>query len=128
MSILDGKIGEAVTRGIARQVVVADAQGFVLDNRGQVYDPDELVSIFMSTQRQMEEGALRLNFGQIVEFSFRLVGTDVTIACRRVFAPEGGCLVIVVVPLGVTYGVIISDVVRKFSRYVEEQRSVLRPT
>lgn len=128
MSILDGKIEEAVTRGIAKQVVVADAEGFLLDNRGQLYDPDQLVSIFMSTERQMEEGATRLNFGQIVEFSFRLVGTDVTIGCRRVFEPGGGCLVIVVVPLGVTYGVMISDIVRRFTKYVEEQSSVLGPS
>lgn len=125
MRILEGKTEDAVTKGLARQIVVADAEGFVLDNRGSLYDPDQLVSVFMSTERHMEDGAKRLAFGPIVECDFRLTGTDVTIGCRRVFTPDRGCLVIVVVPMGVSYGLIISDVIRRFIKYVEEQRSVL---
>lgn len=126
MIILDGKIEEAINNGLAHQIVLADADGFVLDNGGYVYDPDELVSIFMSTQRQMEDGVIRFDFGQVSEFSFRLVGTDMTIACRRVFWPEGGCVVIVVVPVGAAHNIIISDVIRAYTRYVEDQRKALR--
>lgn len=126
MIILDGKIEEAITNGLAHQIVLADADGFVLDNGGYVYDPDELVSIFMSTQRQMEDGVVRFDFGQISEFSFSLVGTEMTIACRRVFWPDGGCLVIVVVPVGSAHNIIISDVIRGYTKFVEEQRKALR--
>ncbi len=126
MIILDGKIEEAITNGLAHQIVLADADGFVLDNGGYVYDPDELVSIFMSTQRQMEDGVIRFDFGQISEFSFRLVGTEMTVACRRVFWPDGGCLVIVVVPVGAAHNIIISDVIRGYTKYVEDQRKALR--
>lgn len=126
MIILDEKVEEAITAGLARQVVLADADGFVLDNGGYVYDPDELVSIFVSTQRQMEEGILRFDFGQISEFSFRLVGTEMIVACRRVFWAEGGCLIILVVPAGTSYNLIVSDVLRAYTRYLEQQRFALR--
>lgn len=126
MIILDEKVEQAINSGMAKQVVLADADGFVLDNGGYVYDPDELVSIFVSTQRQMEDGVLRFDFGQISEFSFRLVGTEMIVACRRVFWADGGCLVIVVVPAGTSYNLIVSDVLRAYSRYLARQRSALR--
>jgi hypothetical protein len=126
MIILDGKVQEALGNGLARQVVLADPDGFVLDNGGYVFDPDELVTLFMSTQRQMEDGVVRFDFGQISEFSFMLVGTEMTIACRRIFWPDGGCVVIVVAPVGASYNLIMSDVIRAYAKYVEEQRSSLR--
>lgn len=126
MIILDQKVEQAIVSGQAIQVVLADADGFVLDNGGYVFDPDELVSIFVSTQRQMEDGILRFDFGQIAEFSFRLEGTDMTIACRRVFWPDGGCLVVVVVPVGSAHNLIISDVVRAYSEYLDTQRKALK--
>jgi len=126
MIILDGKVQEALGNGLAMQVVLADQDGFVLDNGGYVFDPDELVTLFMSTQRQMEDGVVRFDFGQISEFSFMLVGTEMTVACRRIFWPDGGCVVIVVAPVGAAYNLIISDVVRSYAKYVEEQRSSLR--
>lgn len=126
MIILDGKVQEALGNGLALQVVLADPDGFVLDNGGYVFDPDELVTLFMSTQRQMEDGVVRFDFGQISEFSFMLVGTEMAIACRRIFWPDGGCVVIVVAPVGSSYNLIISDVIRAYAKYVEEQRSSLR--
>jgi hypothetical protein len=128
MTIFDAKIEEAIDKGLAKQVVLADGDGFILDNIGYVYDPDELVAIFMSTQKQMEDGVLRFDFGQISEFSFLLVGTDMTIACRRVFWPAGGCLVAVVVPVGASHNLIISNVIRAYGRYMEQQLAALRKT
>jgi len=125
MVIFDRKVEEGFEKALAKQVVLADADGFVLDNWGYVYDPDELVAIFMSTQRQMEEGVLRFDFGQISEFGFSLVGSDVAIGCRRVFGPAGGCLVVVVVPLGAAHNLIISTVVRVYAKYLENQLTVL---
>jgi|GEM_PF-1097142 len=126
MIILDGKVQEALGNGLAMQVVLADQDGFVLDNGGYVFDPDELVTLFMSTQRQMEDGVVRFDFGQISEFAFTLIGTEMTVACRRIFWPDGGCVVIVVAPVGSAYNLIISDVVRSYAKYVEDQRSSLR--
>jgi hypothetical protein len=126
MIILDERVEESIIKGQAKQVVLADADGFVLDNAGYVYDPDELVSIFISTQRQMQDGILGFDFGQISEFSFRMVGTDMTVACRRVFWADGGCLVIVVVPVGTFHNPIVSDVMRSYINYLERQRSALR--
>jgi len=126
MIILDGKVQEALGNGLAMQVVLADQDGFVLDNGGYVFDPDELVTLFMSTQRQMEDGVVRFDFGQISEFAFTLIGTEMTVACRRIFWPDGGCVVIVVAPVGSAYNLIISDVVRSYAMYVEDQRSSLR--
>lgn len=126
MIILDGKVQEALGNGLAMQVVLADQDGFVLDNGGYVYDPDELVTLFMSTQRQMEDGVVRFDFGQISEFAFTLIGTEMTIACKRIFWPDGGCVVIVVAPVGSAYNLIMSDVVRSYAKYVEDQRSSLR--
>lgn len=126
MNILDGKVQEALGNGLAMQVVLADPDGFVLDNGGYVFDPDELVTLFMSTQRQMQDGVVRFDFGQISEFSFMLVGTEMTVVCRRIFWPDGGCVVIVVAPVGSAYNLIIADVIRSYSKYVEEQRSSLR--
>ena len=85
MKILGDKIQEALEDGLVKQVVVADSEGYVLDNVGSVYDPDELVSVFMSTERHTEDGVARLDFGEVTEFGFRLLGTDMTIACRRVY-------------------------------------------
>ncbi len=126
MIILDSKVLDAIDNGLAKQVVLADADGFVLDNGGYVFDPDELVSIFMSTQRQMQEGVVRFDFGQISEFNYSLVGTELTVACRRVFWPDGGCVVIVVVPVGAAHNLIIADVIRAYAKYMEEQRAALR--
>ena len=126
MNILDSRVREAVEKGIAMQVVLADPDGFVLDNSGYVYDPDELVSIFMSTQMQMEEGVMRFDFGKISEYNFRLVGTEMTVACRRVFWPDGGCIVVVVVPVDSSYNLIIRDGIRSFVNYMKGQRSALR--
>ena len=126
MTILDSRVREAVEKGIAMQVVLADPDGFVLDNSGYVYDPDELVSIFMSTQTQMEEGVMRFDFGKISEYNFRLVGTEMTVACRRVFWPDGGCIVVVVVPVDSSYNLIIKDGIRSFVNYMKGQRSALR--
>jgi len=126
MIILDGEVQEALGNGLAMQVVLADQDGFVLDNGGYVFDPDELVTLFMSTQRQMEDGVVRFDFGQISEFAFTLIGTEMTVACRRIFWPDGGCVVIVVAPVGSAYNLIISDVVRSYAKYVEDQRSSLR--
>lgn len=125
MVIFDRKVEERFEKGSAKQVVLADADGFVLDNWGYMYDPDELVTIFMSTQKQMEDGVLRFDFGQISEFGFSLVGSDVTIGCRRVFGPAGGCMVVVVAPLGAAHNLIISTVVRAYAKYVEKQLTVL---
>jgi hypothetical protein len=113
---------------MAKQVVLADADGFVLDNGGYVFDPDELVAIFMSTQRQMQEGAIRFDFGQISEFNFTLVGTELTVACRRVFWPDGGCVVIVVAPVGAAYNLIIADIIRAYAKFLEQQRTAIRNT
>jgi hypothetical protein len=126
MTILSAKIEDAIDKGLANQVVIADADGFVLDNGGYVYDPDELVSVFMSTQQQMSDGVIRFDFGQISEFSFRLVGTETTVACRRVFWPDGGCLVVVVVPTGATPNLIIADAIRSYKKYLETHRKALR--
>ena len=126
MTILGAKIEDAIDKGLTNQVVLADADGFVLDNCGYVYDPDELVSVFMSTQQQMADGVIRFDFGQVSEFSFRLVGTETTIACRRVFWPDGGCLVVVVVPAGTTPNLIIADVIRSYKRYLDGHRKALR--
>jgi len=126
MTIFDEKVVSAVRDGLANQVILADSDGFVLDNRGYAYDPDELVAIFMSTQRQIQDGVLRFDFGQVAEFSFALVGTDAKIACRRVFWPGGGCLVIVVGPVDGAHNIIIGDVVRAYGRYVEAQLASLR--
>jgi hypothetical protein len=126
MTILGKNVETAIEKGLANQVVIADADGFVLDNSGYVYDPDELVSVFMSTQQQMSDGVLRFDFGQISEFSFRLVGTESTVACRRVFWPDGGCLVAVVVPVGASPNLIISDVIRSYKKFLEVQRRSLR--
>jgi hypothetical protein len=126
MIILDSKVLDAIDNGLAKQVVLADADGFVLDNGGYVFDPDELVSIFMSTQRQMQEGVVRFDFGQISEFNYSLVGTELTVACRRVFWPDGGCVVIVVAPVGAAHNLIIGDVIRAYAKYMEGQRSALR--
>lgn len=126
MIIFDGKVLEALTKGLAKQVVLADADGFVLDNSGYVYDPDELVAVFMSTQRQLQDGILRFDFGQVSEFSFSLVGTEMTVACRRVFWPDGGCMAIVVVPVGSAHNVILGDIIRAYGKYIEERRAALR--
>jgi hypothetical protein len=98
MIVFDDKIELALNSGSALQVVLADSDGFVLDNGGYVFDPDELVALFLSTQRQMQEGAVRFDFGQISEFTFCLTGTELTVACRRVFMPDRGCVVIFVLP------------------------------
>jgi len=126
MIVFDEKVIKAVGDGFAVQVVLADSDGFVLDNCGYQFDPDELVSIFMSTQRQLQEGVLRFDFGQISEFGFSLIGTDMTVACRRVFWPAGGCLVVVVVPVGGAHNLIIGDVIRAYGKYVEQQLAALR--
>ncbi|MFH1118024.1 MAG: hypothetical protein V1792_29230 [Pseudomonadota bacterium] len=126
MTILSGKIEDAIDKGLVNQVVIADADGFVLDNGGYVYDPDELVSVFMATQQQMAEGVIRFDFGQVSEFSFRLVGTETTIACRRVFWPDGGCLVVAVVPSEATPNLIIADAIRSYKKYLERHRKALR--
>ncbi len=126
MIVFDSKIEEALESGLALQVILADPDGFVLDNGGYVFDPDHLVALFLSTQRQMQEGAIRFDFGQISEFSFCLTGTELTVACRRVFWPDGGCVVIVVVPEGASHNLIITDVIRAFGKYVEGQRAALR--
>lgn len=126
MIILDKKIQTAIDKGLANQVVLADEDGFVLDNWGYVYDPDELVSVFMSTQQQMAEGVISFDFGQISEFGFRLVGTESTVSCRRVFWPDGGCLVVVVASVGTSSNLIVSDVIRAYKRYVEDQRRAFR--
>jgi len=126
MTILSAKIEDAIDKGLANQVVIADADGFVLDNGGYVYDPDELVSVFMSTQQQMSDGVIRFDFGQVSEFSFLLVGTETTIACRRVFWADGGCLVVVVVPAGHTPNLIIADAIRSYKKYLEAHRKALR--
>ncbi|MBI5250620.1 MAG: hypothetical protein HY912_14110 [Desulfomonile tiedjei] len=126
MIVFDSKIEEALNSGLALQVIIADSDGFVLDNGGYVFDPDQLVALFLSTQRQMQEGAVRFDFGQISEFSFCLTGTELTVACRRVFWPDGGCVVVVVVPEGAAHNIIIADVIRAFGKYVEDQRAALR--
>lgn len=126
MIVFDSKIEDALNSGLALQVVLADSDGFVLDNGGYVFDPDQLVALFLSTQRQMQEGTVRFDFGQISEFSFCMTGTELTVACRRVFWPDGGCVVVVVVPEGASHNLLIADVIRAFGRYVEEQRAALR--
>ncbi|AFM25464.1 hypothetical protein [Desulfomonile tiedjei] len=126
MIVFDEKIQDALDTGLALQIVLADSDGFVLDNGGYVFDPDQLVALFMSTQRQMQEGAVRFDFGQISEFSFCLTGTELTVACRRIFWPDGGCVVIVVLPVGGAQNIIIADVIRAFGKYVEDQRAALR--
>ena len=126
MIIFDAKMEEAIRDGIADQVILADADGFVLDNKGYAYDPDELVAIFMSTQRQIQDGAVRFDFGQVSEFSFVLLGTEMKVACRRVFWHNGGCLVIVVGKNDSAHNVIIRDAIRAYEKYVEDQLSALR--
>lgn len=126
MIVFDGKIQDAVNNGLAEQIIIADADGFVLDFAGYVYDPDELVSIFMSTQQQMQDGVIRFDFGQVSEFNFSLVGTETTVACRRVFWPDGGCMVIVVVPVGTAYSALIASVIKAYAKYLETQRVALR--
>jgi hypothetical protein len=128
MIIFDHKVEEAIRDGLVDQVVLADQDGFVLDNKGYVYDPDELVAIFMSTQRQIQDGAVRFDFGQVSEFSFVLVGTDMKVACRRVFWHDGGCLVIVVGRADTAHNVIMRDAIRAYSKFVEGQIAALHRT
>lgn len=126
MIVFDSKVEEALDKGIARQVVLADPEGFVLDNAGYEFDPDELVALFMSTQRQLQEAAVRLDFRDISEFIYCLVGTDLSLVCRRVFWPDGGCLVVVVVPGGSSPSLLITDIIRAYGKYLHRQRSALR--
>jgi hypothetical protein len=126
MMIINVKLEHVLEKGLVKQVVLADSDGFVLDNWGYSYDPDELIAIFMSTQRQMEDGVLRFDFGQISEFGFSLVGHDSTIACRRVFWPTGGCIVVVVVPVGAAYEAIVAEVISCYARSIDNPVTVLR--
>jgi hypothetical protein len=126
MIVFDAKVQYALDKGLAKQVVLADEQGFVLDNAGYIFDPDELIALSMSTQRQIHETAGRLAFGDVSEFSLSLIGTDLTILCRRVFWTEGGCLIIVVCPVGSSPSLLISQVIRDFKNYVEHQRAAMR--
>lgn len=125
MRIFDLKVQEALRDGLARQVVLADDDGFVLDNGGYVFDPDELVAVFMATQRQIQGSAFKFDFGPMNEFSFAIAGPAMTIACRRVFSENGGCMVIVVVPMGGAHNLIIADVIRAHAKYMESQLTSL---
>jgi hypothetical protein len=126
MTVFDANVLQAIEKGVAKQVVLADPEGFVLDNAGYVFDPDELVALFMSTQRQLQESAVRLDFAEISEFALCLVGTDLTVFCRRVFWPDGGCLVVAVVPGGTSPNLLIKDIIRVYGKFLEYQRTVLR--
>ena len=128
--------------GEAQEALAAGNRAFALDlyrelreQKGNLFYSPYSISTALAmayagaageTQRQMADGIFRFDFGQVSEFTFRLVGTAVTIACRRVFWQDGGCLVIVVVPVGSAHNWIISDVVQAYSEYLEAQRSALR--
>lgn len=128
MIVFNSKVQEAIDKGIAWQVVLADSEGFVLDNAGYVFDPDELVALFMSTQRQLQESAERLDFKEISEFTFRIVGTDLSLHCRRVFWADGGCVVVAAVPGNSSPGVLISDIIKNYGKFLEQQRTAFRKT
>jgi hypothetical protein len=128
MIVFNSKVQEAIDKGTAWQVVLADSEGFVLDNAGYVFDPDELVALFMSTQRQLQESAERLDFKEISEFTFRIVGTDLCLLCRRVFWSDGGCVVVAAVPGNSSPTVLISDIIKSYGKYLEQQRTAFRKT
>jgi hypothetical protein len=126
MKVLDKKVSEAIDKGLATQVVLADSEGFLLDNLGYVFDPDELVALFLSNQWQLQDGAIRFDFGRVNEFSFTMVGPEQTVACRRVFDVGAGCLVIVVSPNGAPFNLIVSNAIRAYSKYWEKQQDTFR--
>ncbi len=118
MRIFDKKVVEAVDSGLVTQVLLADEQGYLMDSVGDKFDPDTLLWSFLCAEQAIVGMAGRLEYSPLSEFSVRLEGTDVTLACRRVFSDFGGFVVIVAVPSGYSHRLVTSHVVHSCKRYM----------
>lgn len=123
MRIFDEKLVEAVDKGFAKQVVLADQEGLIMESEGDAYPPEVLLGELIAAEQALFRMKDRLELNPISRFSICLEGEDVTVCGRRVFKGDDSFLIAVAVPSGSSYSLIVAKVGYCLDRYLNRHRS-----
>lgn len=103
-----------IKRGVAVQMVLADQEGLVLHNVGDVFDGELLVASFMSIQRTFDVLSDALDSGPISEMVVGLDEKTMTISCHRFPTDLGIYIIISVVPFRSNYRLFTERIIKEF--------------
>jgi hypothetical protein len=122
MRIFDDKLVEAVDKGFAKQVILADQEGLIMENEGEAYPPEELLGELIAAEQALFRMKDRLALDPISRFSICLEGEEVTICGRRIFKGDNSFLIAVAVPSGSSHSLIAAKVGYCLDRYLDKDR------
>jgi hypothetical protein len=89
MRILHEKLAQAVEKGLAVQVVLADEEGLVLENIGDAFPPEALAGDVLAAAPALESLEERLNIGPLCRSTICFEGKDLIISASRILPQEG---------------------------------------
>jgi hypothetical protein len=116
MKILDDIVADGIRCGTVTQMILADDEGFVIENHGTTFDPEVLVVALSESRKALRKLQNTIESGTISELSVRLDEEKLIASCRWFSTSEGGFAVIVVVPDGCGYRVLATRAVQELRR------------
>jgi predicted regulator of Ras-like GTPase activity (Roadblock/LC7/MglB family) len=112
MKVLDEVVQDAISSGIAKQLVVADRDGLIVEEKGDEFDSEELVASMLRALGAVGQIETTLRTLPVSELVVHLDSDDLMISTRFVLVDEEPFLLIVVVPKGSNYRVLSGHIIR----------------
>ena len=116
MRFLDQEIEKAVTEGRLFQALVADAEGFVLENLGERFDPELLAASFSPSQGLARRVQDSLGAGRVEELAVRFEDEKMRVVVRYIHHEGEGFMVVAVVPLDRGWRLLTSRIMNRITR------------
>ncbi|MFC1833113.1 hypothetical protein ACFL2Q_00075 [Thermodesulfobacteriota bacterium] len=108
---------EALEDGLVLQIVVADEEGMIVENGGEMFPPDSLVATFFKLQGASEYLEQVLNLEQASEMAIRYNVSKVTLVFIPFTSNElGSYLISAVIPFGAGYRVFVRRLLERCKR------------
>lgn len=122
MKWLGRAASEAVFSGTALQVVLADAEGLVLEAMGEGFQSDALVATFLGSGGAIDRVRRLLHVGAVSEMTMRLEKENITLAARFFHDEEDNYILIMVVPPASSAKILGTRIIDGFLESLHERK------
>jgi hypothetical protein len=117
MKVLDQTIKRAMDQGLAIQVIVTDRDGLVIEQAGDRFRMEQLVSSVLEIWKSLESLEVNLGISPVSEVTFKPSAENFTVAAIFFHVQEEPFVLIVVTPSGHSYRVLTADIIRRFTKH-----------
>jgi len=113
MRFLDVEVERAVEEGRVKQVLVADGEGFVLENVGNQFDPESLAAAFSPSHGLAQRLQETLGCGLVGELAVRLEPERLRIVVRYLLHDNERFMIVVVLSTERGWRLLTNHIIRK---------------